>query len=69
MPDEVTMMNTIITFVDLDTPTESTITLKDPHAVKGSVNAISMLAPVGGALPGLRVGETIEWPLPNGRRR
>ena len=30
---------------------------------------ISVLAPVGSALLGLSVGDTIEWPLPNARSR
>jgi regulator of nucleoside diphosphate kinase len=36
----------------------------DPHS-----NKVSILAPVGAALIGLSVGETIDWPMPNGRRK
>ncbi|MET0285707.1 MAG: nucleoside diphosphate kinase regulator [Polyangiales bacterium] len=32
-------------------------------------DAISVLAPVGSALLGLSVGQTIEWRMPNGRLR
>lgn len=69
LPDDVVRMNTRITFVDLDTRVESTIELVYPHESQGSPNRVSILAPVGAALIGLRVGETIDWPLPNGRQR
>jgi regulator of nucleoside diphosphate kinase len=69
LPDDVVRMNTRITFVDLDTRVESTIELVYPHESQGSPNRVSILAPVGAALIGLRVGETINWPLPNDRQR
>lgn len=69
LPDDVVRMNTKITFVDLDTHAESTIELVYPHEVNGIATRVSILAPVGAALIGLRVGETIEWPLPNGKHR
>ena len=69
LPDDVVRMNTIIRFVDLDTRVESTVELVYPQEVQGDAGRVSILAPVGAALIGLRVGETIEWPLPNGRHR
>lgn len=69
LPDDVVRMNTKITFVDLDTRVESTIELVYPHEVQGDARRVSILAPVGAALIGLRVGEMIEWPLPNGKHR
>jgi regulator of nucleoside diphosphate kinase len=69
LPDDVVRMNTRITFVDLDTSVESTLELVYPHEVQGDAGRVSILAPVGAALLGLRVGEAIEWPLPNGRHR
>lgn len=69
LPDDVVTMNTMVTFIDLDTQIESTITLLYPHEVGHSSSDVSILAPVGAALIGLRVGETIEWPLPNARLR
>ena len=69
LPDDVVTMNTMVTFIDLDTQAESTVMLMYPHEVGNAANAVSILAPVGAALLGLRVGETIEWPLPNGRVR
>ena len=69
LPSDVVTMNTTVSFIDLDTQTESTYTLMYPHEVGNAVNGISILAPVGAALLGLRIGETIEWPLPNGKLR
>jgi regulator of nucleoside diphosphate kinase len=69
VPSDVVAMNTRITFIDLDTTVETTIELVYPHEVNRSSNCVSVLAPVGAALIGLRVGDTIEWPLPNNRCR
>lgn len=69
LPDDVVRMHSTITFIDLDTALETTVHLVYPHEVGGTADNVSILAPVGAALIGLRVGETIEWPLPNNRHR
>jgi regulator of nucleoside diphosphate kinase len=69
LPGDVVRMNSTVTFIDLDTSQETTLELVYPHEVESTPNAISILAPMGAALIGLRVGESIEWPLPSGRRR
>ena len=38
-----------------------------PHEADGSAEKVSILAPVGSALLGLRVGDAIDWPMPGGR--
>lgn len=38
-----------------------------PHEADAAQGRISVLAPVGLALVGLRVGSKIRWPLPDGR--
>jgi regulator of nucleoside diphosphate kinase len=43
---------------------EFRLTLVYPKDVGGEYERISVLAPVGRALLGLAVGETMEWPLP-----
>lgn len=43
------------------------ITLCEPRDADPSQGRISILAPVGTALLGLGVGDSIDWPLPNGR--
>ncbi|RLQ20693.1 nucleoside diphosphate kinase regulator [Seongchinamella sediminis] len=69
LPDDVVVMNSQVTFVDLDTNIESQVTLIYPGDSAATSNSVSILAPVGAALIGLRVGEHVEWPLPNGGQR
>lgn len=67
-PNRVTM-NSRVRFVDEESKKEHEITLVFPGHAKVEENRISVLAPVGSALLGLSVGDTIEWPLPNARSR
>lgn len=67
-PDVVTMRSKI-RFSDLDTHEEWAVTLVYPDEANLDEGKISILAPVGSALIGLSAGETIEWPLPNGKTR
>lgn len=65
-PDCVTM-NTTVRFVeDGDKKTyEMTLVYPDQAGLPGTV---SVLAPVGSALLGLRVGQSIRWQVPGGRQ-
>jgi regulator of nucleoside diphosphate kinase len=67
-PDVVTM-NSKARFVDEATGEQSDVTLVYPQDADAARNRISILAPVGSALLGLSVGDSIEWPLPSGRTR
>ena len=69
LPDDVVAMGSVVTFQDVDTGAESTIVLVYPHQADAARHCVSVLAPVGAALVGLRVGETIEWPVPKGGSR
>lgn len=68
MPADVVTMNSVVTFKDDDSSDELTISLVYPSGA-GVPGTVSVLAPVGSALLGLRVGQHIEWPTPDGRRR
>ncbi len=46
---------------------EHELTLVYPRDADGSAHKVSIFAPVGSALLGLRVGEAIDWPMPGGR--
>ena len=46
---------------------ERELTLVYPRDADGSSEKVSILAPVGSALLGLRVGDVIDWPMPGGR--
>ena len=69
LPQDVVSMNSKIRFQDLDTEKESVVTLVYPHDANIDENKISILAPVGSALIGLRVGQIINWPVPNGKEK
>lgn len=69
LPSDVVAMESTVTFRDIDSGQESTVELVYPAQADASRNRISILAPVGAALIGLRVGEQITWPVPNGRDR
>jgi regulator of nucleoside diphosphate kinase len=69
IPKDIVTMNSKIKFIDVNSDRESEITLvypKDADVTKGQV---SILAPVGIALIGLKKGQTIDWPMPNGQSR
>jgi len=67
MPGDVITMNSTARFRDETSGDEREITLVYPADVDGSPDKVSILAPVGSALLGLRIGATIEWPVPGGR--
>ena len=67
MPGDVITMNSTARLRDEDTGDERELTLVYPRDVDGSPTRVSILAPVGSALLGLRIGDTIEWPVPGGR--
>lgn len=69
LPNDVVAMNTKVIFKDMDTGIESTATLVYPQDVKIEENKISILSPVGSALIGLRVGQPIQWSLPNRKNK
>ena len=69
LPVDVVAMDSRVTFIDLDTAEESTVTLVYPANANIEQMRISILSPVGTALIGLRVGGKIDWPLPNGKIR
>src|SRR5579859_7138992 len=68
IPADVVTMNSVVTFQDEDSSDEMTITLVYPSGA-GVPGTVSIFAPVGSALLGLKVGQHIEWPTPDGRRR
>lgn len=69
IPKNVVTMNSRIRYVIEGTNEVREATLSFPKDVHGAEDRISILAPVGSALIGLSVGQSIEWKLPNGRVR
>lgn len=69
IPPDVITMNSPVLLKDLDTHEEMTYTLVFPADADIKQNKISVLAPIGTAMLGYRVGDVIEWPVPSGLRR
>ena len=67
-PDVVTM-NSRARFIDEDLGEEIEMTLVYPRDADVARGRVSVLAPVGAALLGLSVGQSIRWPLPHGGER
>jgi regulator of nucleoside diphosphate kinase len=63
LPKDVVSMNKTVKFLDLDTNKESTVTLVYPEEADINESKISILSPIGSALIGLQIGQTIEWPI------
>lgn len=68
-PTDVVAMGSQVTFVDLDSNEEKTISLVYPNEADVTQMKISILSPVGSALIGLRIGGNIDWPVPQGKVR
>jgi regulator of nucleoside diphosphate kinase len=69
-PDEVpptlVTMNSQVRFSEVNTGKEFTLTLVYPGS-QPTADAVSIFAPVGSALLGLSVGQSIAWQVPGGR--
>ena len=66
MPADVATMNSVVRYRDLATQQEHRATLVYPQHLASTQSGISVLAPVGSALLGLRVGQSIHWQVPGG---
>lgn len=69
MPADVVAMHSRVRFVDEDSGAEETLTLVYPFEADAAAGRVSVLAPVGTALLGLRLGQSIEWQMPHGETR
>ena len=69
IPADTITMNTKVALLDLDTQEEEIYTLVYPENANSAEGKISILAPVGTAMLGYRVGDVFEWEVPAGKRR
>lgn len=69
IPSNVITMNSTVTIEDLVTGEEETYTLVFPEAADLGQGRISILAPIGTAMLGYEVGDSIDWEVPAGTRR
>ena len=69
VPKDVVRMNSVVHLRDLDEREVEEYELVYPAEADPARDRISVLAPIGTAILGYRVGDVIEWPVPAGRRR
>jgi regulator of nucleoside diphosphate kinase len=69
IPPQVITMNSRVRLQDLDSKAELEYTLVFPPEANLDQGKISVLAPVGMAMIGYRVGDTISWKVPSGVKR
>jgi regulator of nucleoside diphosphate kinase len=67
VPPDVVRMESQVTFEDARSGAVREVVVVFPHEANASAGRISVLAPIGAALLGLRTGDSIEWPLPDAR--
>ncbi|MFC3458889.1 nucleoside diphosphate kinase regulator [Massilia haematophila] len=66
IPPNVVTMNSRVRFVLDGQAEEFDMQLAYPKDVNGAADKLSVLTPVGNALLGLKVGDSIEWKRPDG---
>ncbi|RYE54449.1 MAG: nucleoside diphosphate kinase regulator [Sphingobacteriales bacterium] len=69
LPEGLVAMHSNVEYLDLESGQKTEIKLVYPNEASLAEHKISIFAPVGAALIGLKVGQRIAWPLPNGREK
>ena len=69
VPDDVVTMNSTVVLGDLDTHDLETYTLVYPDNADIANHKLSVLAPIGTAILGFRIGDELRWRVPSGWRR
>jgi regulator of nucleoside diphosphate kinase len=69
VPADVVTMHSEVVYEDCDTFARRRVRVVYPHQADATRGRISVLAPIGSALLGLRVGQSIIWPVPTGPKR
>ena len=68
IPSDVITLNSTARLLDQKTDEEMLYTLVFPEGAEISQGKISILAPIGTAMLGYKVGDTFEWDTPGGTR-
>lgn len=69
MPADIVRMHSRVAYVDETTGARREVELVFPEESDMARGKVSVLAPVGAALLGLRLNQSIEWSFPDGRPR
>lgn len=68
IPNDLVTMNSTARVEDETTGEAHALTLVYPREADGTPGKVSVFAPVGSAMLGLRIGQSIEWQVPAGRQ-
>jgi regulator of nucleoside diphosphate kinase len=68
VPTDLVTMDSEVVYEDTTTGTNRRVRIVYPQDANAEQGKVSVLAPLGSALLGLSVGQTIEWQMPNGKR-
>ena len=66
VPANVVSMNARVLITIGESAEPSEVVLVYPHDFKGEKNQVNVVAPIGAAILGLREGQHIQWPQPDG---
>ncbi len=69
VPSDVVTMNSTVRLREMLSGDVATYTLVYPHDADIAKGKLSVLAPIGTAILGYRVGDQIRWPVPSGTVR
>lgn len=64
--EDIITMNSTARLRDLENDEEFEYTLVYPNEIDGRQHCVSVLAPVGTAILGCRIGDIVQWPVPDG---
>jgi regulator of nucleoside diphosphate kinase len=69
IPPDVVTMNSRVRVTDLESGATNSYTIVFPSDADYESGKISILAPLGTALLGYRIGDIVDWQMPGGTRR
>ena len=69
IPHDVVTMNSRVRLTDVETNEDQVYTVVFPSDANLDQHKISILAPIGTAILGYRVGDTVEWRVPGGIKK
>jgi len=69
VPPDVVTMNSQVELLNIDTNDKMIFTLVFPNEADADLGKVSIIAPIGTAIIGYRVGDTVAWRVPAGERR
>ena len=69
VPADLVVMNSTVNYITLQDEKKATLTLVYPEDANFTEGKISILAPLGSALIGLRVNQEINWMFPDGKTK